>query len=367
MNIKKYGLEVLLHLLFWIAVTYMLSSITSISISQQTIHNGLRMVQNTFRSFFPLCLITVGFLMLLFYGNVFWLFKKAIQPKITYKQVVLICAWFAFTYLANYFVIGFFWHDPGLPIDSLSHLIIVKRSQNDWDHRQLLILSIFLFMFGLSVAYYFVRAWIKNEFIKKQLEAHQLSTELKFLKSQVNPHFLFNTLNNLFSMAQSKGNNELADGISRLSGMMRYMIYESNTGNVSLSKEIAYLEDAILLNKLRYADDEVNVTFNYPQQTDDLTIAPMLFIPFVENAFKHGVLIGQQSPIDILISIKNKRVIFTCKNKNYSFIKRMTDDHSGIGLENVKRRLMLVYGNNHTLDIKNEEDKFTVILEIDLS
>jgi two-component system LytT family sensor kinase len=104
----------------------------------------------------------------------------------------------------------------------------------------------------------------KSELIQTQLQANQLSTEIKFLKSQINPHFLFNTLNNLFSMAQGKGNDELADGISKLSGMMRYMLYDSNEESVPLSKEITYLEECITLNKLRYADEEVIITFDHP-------------------------------------------------------------------------------------------------------
>ncbi len=159
---------------------------------------------------------------------------------------------------------------------------------------------------GVSIAYFFLKEWARNELVRNQMQAYQLSTEIKFLKSQINPHFLFNTLNNLFSMAQSKGNDELADGISKLSGMMRYMIYDSNAESVPLNKEIAYLEDCITLNKLRYADEEAKVTFSYPGQVQNIFIAPMLFIPFVENAFKHGVSINQPSEIDIAIVADNQ-------------------------------------------------------------
>src|SRR6185503_1681425 len=176
---------------------------------------------------------------------------------------------------------------------------------------QLTMFLVFLAAAGLSVAYFFLKEWGRNELARNQLEAYQLSTEIKFLKSQINPHFLFNTLNNLFSMAQAKGNDDLADGISKLSGMMRYMIYDSNAESVPLGKEIEYLEDCITLNKLRYADGEVKVTFDYPAKPGSVTIAPMLFIPFVENAFKHGVAIGQTSTIDIAIVASNQQLIFT--------------------------------------------------------
>ena len=165
------------------------------------------------------------------------------------------------------------------------------------------LLFIFIIVFGLSIAYFFLKEWARVEKMRSELAAVQLDTEVKFLKSQVNPHFLFNTLNNLFSMAQKKGNDDLADGISKLSGMMRYMIYESNEEHVPLKKEIEYLENCILLNELRYAEGEAKVAFNYPEQTEGVLIAPMLFIPFVENAFKHGVAIGRSSEIDISIAV----------------------------------------------------------------
>jgi LytS/YehU family sensor histidine kinase len=209
--------------------------------------------------------------------------------------------------------------------------------------------------------------WARVEKIRSELAAVQLDTEVKFLKSQVNPHFLFNTLNNLFSMAQKKGNDDLADGISKLSGMMRYMIYESNEEKVPLKKEIEYLEDCIALNKLRYADSEVSITFNHPRKTGDVTIAPMLFIPFVENAFKHGVAIGHHSQITVAISIQDKKLIFTCENPNFSAIKKMEEEKGGIGLENIKRRLELVYHGKHQLQIDDAGGKYLVNLQIDLA
>ena len=202
------------------------------------------------------------------------------------------------------------------------------------------------------------------------MEAHQLSTELKFLRSQVNPHFLFNTLNNLFSMAQRKGNDELADGISKLSGMMRYMLYESNTERVYLQKEIEYLKSCIALSKLRYADSEAVVSFSHPGAAAiaDIQIAPMLFIPFLENAFKHGVSIGQPSAITVTIDVDadEKKLIFVCENTDHSVVRDLEEEDGGIGLANVRRRLELVYPGKHALDTRLEDGKYSVLLKIDL-
>ena len=238
---------------------------------------------------------------------------------------------------------------------------------HDWRQIQPVILFAFLITEGLALAYFFLKAWGKSELIQTQLQANHLSTEIKFLKSQINPHFLFNTLNNLFSMAQGKGNDELADGISKLSGMMRYMLYDSNAERVPLSKEISYLEECITLNKLRYADEEVIVTFDQGGPIADSRIAPMLFIPFVENAFKYGVAIGQKSAIQIAIAVSGEKLNFSCVNADLCSIRKMEMEISGIGLENVRRRLELVYPAKHRLKINKEDGKFMVNLEIDLS
>jgi len=225
---------------------------------------------------------------------------------------------------------------------------------------------IFVIVFGLSIAYFFLKEWSRVEKMRSDLAAVQLDTEVKFLKSQVNPHFLFNTLNNLFSMAQKKGNDDLADGISKLSGMMRYMIYESNEEKVPLKKEIEYLEDCIQLNKLRYADKEAIIKFDYPSETDDIFVAPMLFIPFVENAFKHGVVIGQSSNIDILLSVNGNELTFTCTNADHSHVQKMNGESSGVGLDNVKRRLALLYPGKHQLHITKTDNQYRVELKINL-
>jgi hypothetical protein len=372
--------------------------------------------------------------MILFYGNIFWVFPKLVRYKNSLIRVAICAGWFAAIFGANYFTasplfdranqviqapkdlrrpsdsgIHMMQTGPlpniGIPIiqngrlpDSILHVIrdgrlrdsgvkvmlngrittvyrdgpasgpnAISFMTSDWWHIQPVILFAFLVILGISIAYFFLKAWAKSELVQTRLQANQLSTEIKFLKSQVNPHFLFNTLNNLFSMAQEKGNDELADGISKLSGMMRYMLYDSNEEKVSLSKEIAYLEECITLNKLRYADEEVVITFDHPGPNVDTRIAPMLFIPFVENAFKHGVAIGQKAAIEIALAVSGEKLIFTCVNIDYGFIRKMEMEISGIGLENVRRRLELVYPGKHRLTINKENDKFMVNLEIDLS
>jgi two-component system LytT family sensor kinase len=372
-------IEILIHLAFWIGVYYTLTSLTSSTIRVRVNHNGNIMEKSAVDTIFPYSRITLIFLALLFYGNIFWIFKKVLHYKNLAGGIAMAAGWFILVFTANYIFVGSKLNsnipfEPPLPDfasgkSDAAHFMMGRNAifaMGNWVHMQLTMLLIFFTAAGLSVAYFFLKEWARNELVRNQLEAYQLSTEVKFLKSQINPHFLFNTLNNLFSMAQEKGNDELADGISKLSGMMRYMIYDSNAGGVPLNKEIAYLEDCITLNKLRYADDEVKVIFNHPANAGNVTIAPMLFIPFVENAFKHGVSIGQTSDINIAIVLADHRLIFTCINTKYSTIKKMEDEKSGIGLENVKRRLDLLYPGKHTLQISEDEGKYIIKLEIDL-
>jgi two-component system LytT family sensor kinase len=386
---KRNWIEILLHIAFWTGVFYTLTSLTGSNLHMRLKTKGMFVDQYETNTISPYMFLTVVFLATLFYTNIFWVFRKIIQYKSGMVRLGISAGWFMVIFAANYFMVGLLLdhthadtpiNPPVFSIrtrDSIHlvlhaprqmppHIDVVNFMVNTWLHLQLMMLLVFLAILGLSVAYFFLKEWAKSELIQNQLHANQLSTEIKFLKSQINPYFLFNTLNNLFSMAQGKGNDELADGISKLSGMMRYMIYESNEDSVPLKKEIEYLQNCIVLNKLRYADDEVKVAFDFPDKTEGVFVAPMLFIPFVENAFKHGVSIGQSSQIDIAILLNGKQLLFSCENTSYSFIKKMAEEKSGIGLQNVKRRLELVYPGKHRLVIDDADGKFNVNLEIDL-
>jgi len=379
LRIKKNQLaEIALHILFWAAIFYATgNSAKHFQVFRQVVNGKTEQIV-TIKTAYTQSFLTLSMLMLLFYSVAFWLLKKVMTFSNSMARVATILGWTAFVFLLDYAFTSIFVSPASdiLKMDAASTTTAVL-SFNDTPHDPIVFrrfglfqvthVITFLSMLGIAIAYFFSKEWLKSEFLRKQLEAHQLSTEIKFLKSQVNPHFLFNTLNNLFSMAQDKGNDELADGISKLSGMMRYMIYESNAETVPLKNEIEYIKSCIALNKLRYADHEAVVNFRYSNQLPDLLIAPMIFIPFVENAFKHGVTINNTSFIDIAIAVKDKELLFTCVNKNYSFIKKMLDDKSGIGLENVRRRLALLYPGKHELLIKDDEDKFRVDLKIDLN
>ena len=144
--------------------------------------------------------------------------------------------------------------------------------------------------------------------------------------------------------------------------MMRFVLYEGNKQVVPLDREIAFLQNYIQLMKLRYTD-KVKITVDVPKNLPNKEVPPLMFITFVENAFKHGVSYRQASFIDIAISIGEDKLVFDCRN---SRIPKEDDKHGGVGLANVKKRLELIYGNRYTLDIKDEQDTYTVKLSLPL-
>ncbi|WP_316804549.1 sensor histidine kinase [Pedobacter nototheniae] len=203
--------------------------------------------------------------------------------------------------------------------------------------------------------------WFNSERIKRNLESERREMELQFLKSQLNPHFLFNSLNNIYSLAYQKS-DKTADAIMKLSEIMRYMIYESNTPTVSLSKEVDYLKSYIELQKIRFKDGAyVEMTLN--GEIDDQKIVPLMLISFVENAFKHGVVNDPEEPIKINIIANQKILHFSVVNKKNQQNK---DAQGGVGLPNVERRLQLIYPDRYKLNVVNSATHYNCELMIDI-
>ena len=233
--------------------------------------------------------------------------------------------------------------------------------------------SVFKFVFGPSVAFLIIsiiyrkvidQAGFEKE--QKEKQAAQLVTELKFLRSQISPHFLFNVLTNLVSLARKKS-DKLEPSLIMLSGLMRYMLYDAQGKKIALQKEIGYLDSYIELQKLRFGEDvQVNCKIEDAGGNDQYNIEPMLLIPFVENAFKHGTGYKEQPRIDIELSINQGLLIFEVKNKfeNGSSINK--DENQGIGLNNVKSRLNLLYKNDYTLIIDDKNNLFHIALTLKL-
>ena len=207
------------------------------------------------------------------------------------------------------------------------------------------IILILMLLANLGVKLYFKQRRDADTMAK--LEKQNLEQQLEYLKYQINPHFLMNTLNNIHALVDIDA-ERAKDTILELSKIMRFVLYEGNKQTVPLGRELTFLEDYIKLMQLRYNPDKVRVTVSLPDSLPDREIPPLLLITFVENAFKHGVSYRQQSFIDIQVTCQDDKLTFTCVN---SVIPATEDNHGGVGLKNVRQRLDLIYGNRYTLDI----------------
>ena len=209
----------------------------------------------------------------------------------------------------------------------------------------------------------FAEDWLALEAKRKELENEKLTAELTFLKAQINPHFLFNTLNNLYYLAFTNSPNT-TEVIAKLSQMMRYMIYDSNHDKVQLSKEIEYIENYISLEKLRL-NSEIPINFEVEGNVNQAKIVPLILITFLENAFKHGVSNNSTDAyITLKLLVQNNELVFTVEN---SKLASKNHEKSGIGLQNVKRRLALSYANKYQLEVSDEENDYKIRLTLDIS
>ena len=207
---------------------------------------------------------------------------------------------------------------------------------------------------------------INREKSLKEQRAEKLASELKFLRSQISPHFLFNVLTNLVSLARKKS-DKLETSLLMLSELMRYILYDSQNKRVVLQQEIDYLNSYIALQKLRFGDAvDINSTIYTNEEATKYQIEPMLLIPFVENAFKHGVGWIDSPQIDIRLNLENGVLIFEVSNQYDAELDINKDKDSGIGLTNVKTRLALLYNEHYNLEIKDKNNLFHVILTLDL-
>lgn len=195
----------------------------------------------------------------------------------------------------------------------------------------------------------------------KQLREEKIQAELAFLKSQINPHFLYNTLNYIYSLAYPVS-DKLADAIIKLSQLMRYMLTESPDGLIDLEKEVDYLENYIDIYRLRF-EDNFHVDFKAEGDIAGKRLASLVLIPFVENAFKHGAVDDPQRPVRIHLKVIANRLMFTVSNK---ISRRQKDHSSGVGLVNIRRRLELIYPDKHDLLISENGQTYKTTLNIEL-
>lgn len=284
----------------------------------------------------------------LFYFNAHYLFGKYVNKKsywiyILYQVVCL----FIISVLTNMLFSSF-----------------VKTTPYDVANFFVYNIFTYFFIMAASTAYVLIIDKITADKLKQQRENENLKTELSFLRSQVSPHFMFNVLNNMVALAR-KQSDQLEPSLIKLSSLMRYMLYETDDDKVLLEKEVEYVKSYIDLQQLRFGKN-VKINVDIQDIHGGYEIEPMLLIPFVENAFKHGTGLIEAAQIDIELSVKNNILYFTVRNKYNGHSEEVKDKTSGIGLNNVKRRLNLLYGSNHSLLINKNDNWFTVSVQLNL-
>jgi two-component system, LytTR family, sensor histidine kinase AlgZ len=225
---------------------------------------------------------------------------------------------------------------------------------------QTIVITLFITIFISLLK--FVSEWFQLESMKREIQNEKLTAELNFLKAQINPHFLFNTLNNLYYLAYSKSENT-TEVIAKLSQVMRYMIYDSNYERVLLQKEIEYMRNYIDLERIRL-NDQIPINFTVEGSTDDVMVAPLILMTFLENAFKHGVTTTAKAWVNISIRVAGNELNYVVENSKIE--KAMIDNggKSGIGLANVKRRLDLVYPGQYSIQVDDDEARYYIELKI---
>jgi len=220
----------------------------------------------------------------------------------------------------------------------------------------LLFLSVYLV---LTTLIKLARAWFKLN----QIEQEKTSNELKALRSQLNPHFLFNSLNNLYTLSRKKS-DKAPEMVLKLSDVLRYVIYDAETNFISLEKELNFLQKYIEIQKIRL-DKSFKLETAMPAETGGLKIAPLLFLPFIENAFKYGTN-SENGKIIIRWEIRGKQVSFSAENEKMLPYNAEPAEYKGMGIKNVQKRLELIYPGRHRLKIEDLENNFIVHLKIDL-
>ncbi|GAB3241263.1 hypothetical protein GCM10027346_36450 [Hymenobacter seoulensis] len=232
----------------------------------------------------------------------------------------------------------------------------------DFGHYSMhLITTVPIFLF-LSWLAWVTETLVLNTIRKEQLEKQAVEAELTYLKSQINPHFLFNTLNNIHTLVY-KQSPAAPEAVQHLASLMRYMIYESNAATVPLTRELDYLRDYVSLQQLRYKNSPV-VDLKIGGETESCFIPPLLFIHLLENAYKHSPARLKPGDLQVRVALQEGTLAFSVQNPIAKKTANSLEEPGGIGLPNVRKRLALLYPGQHTLTIHSTGDKFTVYLTI---
>lgn len=239
--------------------------------------------------------------------------------------------------------------------------IIDKGSRNDMLFSSYYNFSIGIFYIAFTLALELSKRWYQQQLLLHRIQSEKLQAELQYLKAQLNPHFLFNSINSIFFQID-KGNIEARESLHKFSEMLRYQLYECNEDKIPIEKETSYLKSYVDLQRLRKSNRE-QITFSAAENVSGFSIAPLLLLPFVENAFKHvGSRPGTGKAVQLEMDRQNGSFLFHVANSIEP--SAVNGNQSGIGLKNVRRRLDLLYTDKYQLDIHRSDSEYSVTLKI---
>jgi two-component system LytT family sensor kinase len=338
---KKRWVTIAIHVLVWLMIfqfPYIFSADTN-----RGSHNQDREQM----SFLYLNTALNAFWVALFYLNAGLLIPQLVYKRKMFLYVVILTSVFGIVILAD---------------DMLFHILAISHLFNLYGSMVHNFIPL-VFTVAVSSAFKAISDKARADALIREKESENLKTELSFLRSQISPHFLFNVLNNITALARIKS-DELEPTVMKLSSLMRYMLYETDEDKMVIKNEAEYLQDYIDLQKQRFGD-ELTLLVLFDIKEEWYTIEPMLLIPFVENAFKHGGGIVQHPEITIYLNVDDNALHFTVKNK-FQEREVINDKTSGIGLANMKRRLQLLYPGKHTLTLDKKDGWFIASLKLNL-
>ncbi|HEV3222018.1 MAG TPA: histidine kinase [Puia sp.] len=282
----------------------------------------------------------------LFYLNAWFLYPRLFNRKTWWLYFAIIGTILALSYFVKLFIIT--WVFPGFILNAFNNRILFFPP-----------LPFLLASFILR----FITDRVRDEKLERERKAEQLESELKFLRSQISPHFLFNMMTNMVSLARQKS-ELLEPSLIQLSDLLRYMLYESDKDKFLLSQEIIYLKSYVELQQLRFGEG-LDLSMEIKKEEPDCYIEPMLLVPFVENAFKHGIGMVPNPYIRIKLAMQHGKLQFSISN-NYNSSNSSKDNGSGIGLLNVKNRLNLLYPRKYDLSIQDDGSVYKVNLNLEM-
>ncbi|MDF2157471.1 sensor histidine kinase [Algoriphagus sp. CAU 1675] len=354
----KKNLSILVHILGWVMLCIVLLLLSPLSWRMGEIEVPLE--------YWAKQLFLVAFLITVFYSNASIIVPKILLKGNSYYYLLLILVgavffYFAVIYFEQLIQYGRRMHEtfsPDRPFDP-------KRRWIPGDVFQMLL---YVVSIGLSTSAALVQKWQKDDIARQELEKQRINTELSYLKAQINPHFFFNTLNNIYSLT-NLDIKKAQEALLKLSRMMRYVLYENLKEATLLSKEVDFIRDYIELMKMRMTE-KVKLDIQLDDPKENQIIAPMLILPFLENCFKHGISSQKESTIHIKLEIIGNTLFFETRNQIFPVNRDSPEaKESGIGLVNTQRRLSLLYPNKHKLKFGKDEDnqEYYVNLTINLA